>query len=110
MKAGAKVKGTTIAELGNRNRPIDMFVYRQAGKDFLLMSNTSRGVMKIPANLFASAAPITAPVADKAGVPYETVETLKGVEQMDQFDASRVMVVSRSASAAPLSLDIVPLP
>ena len=48
LQAGGKIRGTTIAELGNRNRPIDMFVYQQGGKDFLLMSNTSRGVMKIP--------------------------------------------------------------
>ena len=43
-----KVVGTTIAELGTGNRPLDMIVYKKDGKDFLLMSNTSRGVMKIP--------------------------------------------------------------
>jgi hypothetical protein len=36
--------GTTIAELGNRNRPTDMIVYRKGGKDYLLIANTSRGV------------------------------------------------------------------
>ncbi len=40
--------GTTIAELGNRNRPLDMIVYQKDGKEFLLMSNNSRGVMTIP--------------------------------------------------------------
>ena len=29
---GAKVKGTTVAELGNRNRPLDMVVYSQAAR------------------------------------------------------------------------------
>ena len=48
LKAGAHVKGTTIAELGNRNRPLDMIVYQKDGKDYLLMANSSRGVMKIP--------------------------------------------------------------
>ena len=48
LKAGAHVKGTTIAELGNRNRPLDMIVYQKDGKDYLLMTNSSRGVMKIP--------------------------------------------------------------
>ena len=33
LKAGAHVKGTTIAELGNRNRPLDMIVYQKDGKD-----------------------------------------------------------------------------
>ena len=48
LKAGAHVKGTTIAELGNHNRPLDMIVYQKDGKDYLLMTNNSRGVMKIP--------------------------------------------------------------
>ncbi len=39
LKAGAHVKGTTIAELGNRNRPLDMIVYQKDGKDYLLMTN-----------------------------------------------------------------------
>jgi hypothetical protein len=105
------VRGTTIAELGNRNRPIDMFVYTQAGKDYLLMSNTSRGVMKIPTDTFAAAQPITAPVAEeKAGVGYETIASLKGVEQMDLFDGTRALVLSRQAAGGPLSLDLVPLP
>ena len=48
LKAGAHVKGTTIAELGNRNRPLDMITYQKDGKDYLLLANSSRGVMKIP--------------------------------------------------------------
>ena len=53
--AGAKFLGTTIAELGAGNRPIDMILYQKNGKEFLLMSNTSRGVMKIPTADFGSA-------------------------------------------------------
>ena len=48
LKAGAHIKGTTIAELGNHNQPLDMIVYQKDGKDYLLMTNSSRGVMKIP--------------------------------------------------------------
>ncbi len=36
LKPGEKVKGTTIAELGNRNRPLDMIVYQKDGKDYVL--------------------------------------------------------------------------
>ena len=32
-----------------------MIVYKKDGKDFLLMANNSRGVMKIPTGDFASA-------------------------------------------------------
>ncbi len=55
LQPGAKVLGTTIAELGNRNRPLDMIVYKKDGKEFLLMSNNSRGVMKIPTAGFGGA-------------------------------------------------------
>src|SRR5262249_44685106 len=36
LKPGAQVKGTTVAELGNRNKPLDMIVYQKGGKDYLL--------------------------------------------------------------------------
>src|SRR5262249_41659237 len=47
LKPGERVKGTTIAELGNRNNPLDMIVYRKDGKNYILLANSSRGVMKI---------------------------------------------------------------
>ena len=62
LKAGAHVKGTTIAELGNRNRPLDMVVYQKDGKDYILMTNSSRGVMKIPTEGAGTAESITQPV------------------------------------------------
>ena len=53
LKPGDKVRGTTIAELGAGNRPLDMILYKKNGRDFLLMSNNSRGVMKIATDGFA---------------------------------------------------------
>src|SRR5439155_17183489 len=55
LQPGAKLKGKTIAELGNRNRPIDMIVYEKNGKSFLLLANSSRGVMKISTDHIESA-------------------------------------------------------
>ena len=107
---GSKVVGTTIAELGNRNRPLDMLVYRKDGRDFLLMSNNSRGVMKIPMDSFGTAAPITEPVkTETAGVTYESVAAMTGIEQMDQLDAQRSIVLARTQAGA-LNLSAVPLP
>ena len=96
LQPGTKVVGTTIAELGNRNRPIDMLVYKKDGREFLLMSNTARGVMKIPTDNFATATPITAPVkTETGGVAYETVTAMKGIEQLDLLDAGRTVALSR---------------
>jgi hypothetical protein len=110
LQPGTKVVGTTIAELGNRNRPIDMLVYKKDGREFLLMSNTSRGVMKIPTDTFANAAPITAPVkTETGGVPYETVTAMKGIEQLDLLDAGRTVALSRTDGGA-VNLITVALP
>ena len=111
LKPGAKVMGKTIAELGNGNRPLDMIVYRQDGSDYLLMSNTSRGVMKIPTENFGSAPGLTDPVpgSGTAGVAYETVSHMTGVEQLDLLDGQHAIVVARDDSGV-ASLEAVALP
>ena len=38
---GAKIKGTSVVELGRGNRPVDMFIYKKGGKDWLV-TNTDR--------------------------------------------------------------------
>jgi hypothetical protein len=106
--AGAKVRGTTIAELGSGNRPIDMIVYTRGGKDFLLMSNTNRGVMKIPTDTFAAQAHISEKVQGTAGVPFETLADLKGIEQLDRTAGDKVVLLAKADTG--LSLRTVPLP
>jgi hypothetical protein len=87
-----------------------MIVYKKAGKEFLLMANNSRGVMKIPTDGFASAEKITTRVASETGgVPFETVASMKGVEQLDLLDDSRTIVLARSDAGA-LNLDVIALP
>jgi hypothetical protein len=110
LSAGNKVVGTTIAELGAGNRPIDMILYRKDGKEFLLMSNTNRGVMKIPTATFGSETPITAPVPNgTAGVKYETIASMTGIEQLDLLDATRTIVIAKGADGV-RNLQIVILP
>jgi hypothetical protein len=94
LKAGAKVKGTTVAELGNRNTPLDMIVYSKGGKDYILVANSARGVMKIPAEALSGAEAITArPAGDTAGVKYETIGNLKGVMQLDKLDDTHAVLL-----------------
>ena len=110
LKPGAKVTGTTIAELGNRNRPLDMIVYKKGGQDYLLMANNSRGVMKIPTASFAAAQGITARVdAETSGVGFEPVTSMKGIEQLDLLNDTHTIVLARGDGGA-LNLETVPLP
>jgi len=109
LKPGAKIKGKTVAELGNRNRPIDMIVYQKGGKDYLLLANSSRGVMKIATDNIENAEPIAKPVANKQGLAYETVEGWTGVDHLDRFDADHALVLRRG-EAGSLNLESLPLP
>ena len=109
LAAGAKVRGTTIAELGAGNRPIDMVLYSKAGNEYLLMSNTSRGVMKIPTKDFASQSAITEPVrSGTAGISYETIGSMTGIQQLDLLDADHSIVVAKTPAG--FSLQAVALP
>ena len=110
LKPGAKVMGKTIAELGNRNRPLDMIVYEKGGRDYLLMSNTSRGVMKIPTEGFGASS-VTDPVGGggTAGAAYETVSQMTGVEQLDLLDDLHAIVIARD-DAGVAHLEAVELP
>jgi hypothetical protein len=109
LKPGAKIKGKTIAELGNRNRPLDMIVYQKDGKTYLLMANSSRGVMKIGTDGIEKAESIIAPVADKQGLTYETIQGWTGVDQLDRLD-SKYVVVMRRVEGGATNLESLPLP
>jgi hypothetical protein len=110
LKAGAHIKGTTIAELGNRNRPLDMIVYHKDGKDYLLMANSSRGVMKIPTENAGTAEGISAPVNDKKGIGYDTITSLKGVAQMDQLDDHHAVLLVQEDPNGSMDLRTIELP
>jgi hypothetical protein len=109
LKPGSKLVGTTIAELGNRNRPLDMIVYEKDGAEFVLMSNSSRGVMKMATKGIEAHGAITAPVEGTKGLPYETIADWKGIEQLDKLDDGHALVLARAEGGA-LDLKTVALP
>ena len=102
LKEKSKVRGTTIAELGNRNRPIDMVVYSKGGKDFILMANSARGIMKVDLAKVASEQPITTRVAGggTAGIGYETIQSMEGVMQLDGLNKTHAVVLVEKDGAS----------
>jgi hypothetical protein len=109
LKPGEKVKGKTIAELGNRNQPIDMIVYQKGGKDYILLANSTRGVMKISTEGIDTIEGITAKVAGTAGLKYDTVKSLDGTVHLDAFDKDHVLVL-RKTKDNKLNLQTTELP
>lgn len=105
---GNKVMGKTIAELGSANTPIDMLVYRKAGRSYILLSNTDRGLMRIPADNLDRYDAITTPIPDTAGVPFTTVD-LSGVTQVARLDDNTALILMAGANGRQ-SLKALPLP
>lgn len=111
IKNREKITGTTVAELGNRNRPLDMLVYEQHGKNFLLMSNSARGVMKISTDDLENNKGLSERVANGgvAGQPYETIESLQGVVQLAKLGDKHALVIQHS-EGGPFAMRSVELP
>jgi len=111
LKPGEKIKATTVAELGNRNRPLSMIVYNKGGKDYVLMANSSRGMMKIALEGVDSIKGITSPVkgGGKAGLAYENIKELENVQKLDAFGKDHAVVLIQHKGGN-LDLQTVELP
>jgi len=108
LKPGEKITGTTVAELGNRNRPLSMIVYKKGDKDYVLMANNARGLMKIPLEGVADIKGITSRIKDKAGLKYDTIKEVSGVQKLDAFDSEHAVVLLRAKGK--LTLETIALP
>jgi hypothetical protein len=127
IKKGDKVKGTTVAELGNMNRPVDIIAYSKDGKDFALVANAMRGVMKVSLDGVDKAEPITAPVRGggqpelnnsaattkrvggaTAGLKYDVIKDLDGTVQLDKLNDTTAVVIRKTDKGT--SLETVALP
>ena len=107
LQPGAKVKGTTIAELGSGNQPLDMISYSKGGHAYILMNNSNRGVMRLSVDNLDSYKPITAP-SDIAGVPYETIKSLTGVLQLDKVDDQLAVILVQAGNGMELKTIALP--
>jgi hypothetical protein len=104
LKPGAKVEGTTIAELGAGNRPLDLIAYKKDNHDFLLLANSNRGVMKLDAANLEQYQPIVAHT-EVTGVPYTTLADLKGVKHLTRLDDANALMLFENGD-----LRAMPLP
>src|SRR5439155_1284801 len=94
-KGKASARQQSITDLGS----VD-------GKQYLLLSNSARGVMKISTESIDKQQALTEPVRDggKAGLPYETIASLDGTTQLDKVGNANVLVLAKG------NIEVVPLP
>jgi len=106
LKPGEKIHGKTVAELGSGNQPIDMIVYEKGGKQFLLLSNTSRGVMKISTENIDKQPALTEKVSGTAGLKYETIEGLKGVDQLAKLGNANALLLVKDGTSTLKAIEL----
>ncbi len=103
LKPGAKVKGTTIADLGQGNQPLDMVPYQKDGHNYILIANSSLGLLKLKADGIESYNAIESPTTVKgaAGVPYDKIAEVKDVRHLARFDDEQALVLTGKRGAGP---------
>jgi len=102
LEPGKKIKAVTVAELGNRNQPLSIIVYNKGGKDYALMSNSARGVMKISLEGIDKIEGITKRIAGTAGVKYDTIKDLTGVQKLDAYGKEHALLLVKSGDRTDL--------
>ena len=87
-----------------------MIVYEKGGKEFMLIANNSRGVMKVPTDNIGQAKGLTEQrVATTAGIAYETIKDLKGVLQLAKLDKEHALILVDKGNGS-LDLETIELP
>jgi hypothetical protein len=88
---GVKTIGRTVADLGAMNQPLDMISFRQHGDEYLLVANTSHGLLKIACRDIDAQPALTEPT-EPVGVPRE-VEDLQGITRLANLGDSYVLAL-----------------
>jgi hypothetical protein len=89
--------------------PLSIIVYNKGGKDYALIANNARGVMKVSLDGVDKIEGITKRINGTAGLKYETIKDLVGVQKLDAFDKDHAVVLVQDKGGA-MKLDTVELP
>ena len=104
LKDKKHVKGTTIGELGSGNYPLDMVAFRWRGKDWIMVVNSTRGVLLISIEDLEKPLPsITTKIEDTAGVPIQYLRN-RGVLQVENYGEKNLLLLSRDLLSGQVNL------
>jgi hypothetical protein len=90
---GTKTVGRTVADLGAMNQPLDMVSFVQGGEEYLLVANTSHGLVKISCADIDIQPPLTEPT-EPVGVPRE-IEAMRGITRLANLNGGHVIALQR---------------
>ncbi len=130
LKSGAKVKGTSVIELGYGNTPQDMFTYEKGGKKYILMSTfrmpfaqkkqpvgpSPHWVVRVDYGILRENSKINEQAVVRVNQKYENVidqaqvvPDYNGVVRMDVLDREHALVV-RTDDKGGFDLKVLALP
>ena len=113
LSGSGVVRGKTVAELGGGNRPFDMVAYTSPkdGKQYVMIANSHRTLMRFSLSDLAAAPGMTTPVHQAyqpGGVSYLPVASY-GVLELDNYNSRNLVVLERSPVDGSLELETVGL-
>ena len=106
LQAGKHVRGTTVAELGGGNRPVDMIQGQRDGEAVVIIANSDRTLMRMKVSDLAAAKPMTTGVGgvyEAGGVPYVSIAEV-GVMQLDDLNKEFAVGIQRNITTGALNL------
>ena len=112
LEDGAHVLGTTMAELGYGNAPVDIFVYQPhpllgGGGERILVTNDQRGATSVDTALFAEAE-LTEGSFFPIGLD-QSAQPLTGALHADPLNDTFLVTVRRNVQTGYLNLNSVPM-
>jgi hypothetical protein len=95
LKKGGHLRGRTVAELGGGSQPVDMVQYEANGKQWIMIANNNRTLMRLDPEEIAKAPGLTKAVDAafvSAGVGYLSVASSGVMHIADAGDAIAVLM------------------
>lgn len=108
IQPGAHVKTKTLAEFGDGNLPIDIIAAEIRGKKYILMSNSSKALIRIDPENLAGQKELTEPRVSNqytSGLPHDVLSNV-GISQLDNLNDHYVLALQRQPNG---SLDLWPI-
>ena len=106
LTGGKHLRGKTVAELGGGSRPMDMLLMRKDGKDYVLIANSDRTLLRLKAEDIGRAPAMTTPVSqpyEAGGVPQMAIARV-GVRAIEDLNRNYVLALQRDVEDGSLNL------
>lgn len=98
IQPGAHVKNTTLGEFGSGNMPIDIISINNGQKEYLVMSNSNKALIRVdPENITKYEKGTTEPLKEgqyTSGLPHDVLSRV-GVSQLDNYNADHILALQR---------------